>query len=71
MKTRLATFAASLAALSASAAPTVSNVQMTQPDFAATVTITYDLSEMEDKNWNETWEQQGYEPIVIGNECII
>ena len=35
------------------------------------VTITYDLSEMEDKNWNETWEQQGFEPIVIGEECII
>ena len=35
------------------------------------VAITYDLSEMEDKNWNETWEQQGFEPIVIGDECII
>ena len=45
MKTRLATFAASLAALSASAAPTVSNVQMTQPDFASSVTITYDLAD--------------------------
>ena len=35
------------------------------------VTISYTVSPAEDKDWNETWEQAGFEPIVIDNRCII
>jgi ribosomal protein L11 methyltransferase len=31
-------------------------------------TITYSIQEAEDRDWNEQWEQEGFEPIVIRNE---
>jgi ribosomal protein L11 methyltransferase len=31
------------------------------------VSIGYDVQEAEDKDWNEQWEQEGFEPIVV--EC--
>jgi ribosomal protein L11 methyltransferase len=31
-------------------------------------TITYKVREAEDKDWNEQWEQEGFEPIVIRGE---
>ena len=27
--------------------------------------ITYEVSEAEDKDWNEQWEQEGFEPIEV------
>lgn len=35
------------------------------------LTITYSLSEAEDKDWNETWEETGFAPIVIDERCVI
>lgn len=35
------------------------------------VEISFEIEEMEDKNWNETWEEAGFEPISIENKCII
>ena len=32
------------------------------------VSITYDIHEAEDRDWNEHWEQEGFEPIVISGE---
>lgn len=32
------------------------------------VNITFTVSEAEDKDWNELWEQEGFEPIVIRGE---
>ena len=29
------------------------------------VSISYSISEAEDKDWNEQWEQEGFEPIVV------
>ena len=29
--------------------------------------IIYHVEEAEDKDWNEQWEQEGFEPIIIGN----
>ena len=29
------------------------------------VAIVYDVSEAEDKDWNEQWEQEGFDPIVV------
>lgn len=35
------------------------------------IKITYKIEETEDKNWNETWEEKGFEPIVVNNKCVI
>jgi ribosomal protein L11 methyltransferase len=29
------------------------------------ISISYTVTEAEDRDWNETWEQQGFEPIVV------
>lgn len=34
-------------------------------------TISYDIREAEDRDWNEQWEQEGFEPIIIANNLII
>ncbi len=33
--------------------------------------ITYTFTEAEDKDWNEEWEKNFFQPIVIGNRCVI
>ncbi len=33
--------------------------------------ITFSAEEMEDQNWNETWEQNYFQPIVIGDKCVV
>lgn len=33
--------------------------------------ISYTINKMEDKDWNQTWEEAGFEPIHIGKSCII
>ena len=41
-------------------------------DFALPdVSISYDLEKVEDKDWNETWENEGFEPIDIYNRIVI
>ncbi len=35
------------------------------------VRISYEVSEPEQKNWNEEWERSGFEPIVIDGLCTI
>ena len=35
------------------------------------VTVTYDIREAEDRDWNEAWEQEGFEPIVIPPSIVI
>lgn len=35
------------------------------------VKVAYNLRDAEDKNWNETWEEQGFEPITIEGKCVI
>lgn len=35
------------------------------------VKISYTYSEMEDKDWNEEWEKNFFQPIVIGDRCVI
>jgi ribosomal protein L11 methyltransferase len=35
------------------------------------VSLPYQIEEMPDKNWNEEWEKHFFQPIVIGNECVI
>ena len=33
--------------------------------------ISYSIQEAEDKDWNEQWEQEGFEPIVVGDGRLI
>ena len=33
--------------------------------------IEYSFVEAEDKDWNEEWEKNFFQPIVIGNRCVI
>ena len=35
------------------------------------VTISYEVREAEDRDWNEQWEQEGFEPIIISDGAII
>lgn len=35
------------------------------------VRINYDYVEAEDKDWNEEWEKNFFQPIVIGDRCVI
>lgn len=35
------------------------------------VVWSYEMEKVEDKDWNETWEQEGFAPIVIGDKCVI
>ena len=34
-------------------------------------TITYDIKDTEDKDWNQEWEEQGFSPICIDDQVII
>ena len=33
--------------------------------------IIYNVSKAEDRDWNEQWEQAGFEPIVVANQLVI
>ncbi len=33
--------------------------------------ITYTIKEAENRDWNESWEQEGFEPIYISNKIVI
>ena len=32
--------------------------------------IQFEITDLENKNWNEEWEKN-FEPIIIGNECVV
>lgn len=40
-------------------------------DFPFEASIDYKVTQIESKNWNEEWEKHYFEPIVIGNDCVI
>jgi len=40
-------------------------------DFPFEASIDYKVTQIESKNWNEEWEKHYFEPILIGNECVI
>lgn len=35
------------------------------------VSITYQLEDAEDKDWNQEWEEQGFEPIYVDDKLVI
>ncbi len=49
-----------------------SALQQTIADFPLPdIGITYTIAEPEDKDWNEEWEKNFFQPIVIGDRCVI
>src|SRR5665647_762572 len=40
-------------------------------DFPFEANIEYKINQIESKNWNEEWEKHYFEPIVIGEDCVI
>ncbi|MEI8085383.1 MAG: 50S ribosomal protein L11 methyltransferase [Paludibacter sp.] len=40
-------------------------------DFPFEANIEYTITQIESKNWNEEWEKHYFEPIVIGEDCVI
>ena len=35
------------------------------------VSISYEKREAEDKDWNEVWEQNYFQPLVVGTRCVV
>lgn len=35
------------------------------------VSVTFTANETEDRDWNEAWERDGFQPIVIDDQCVI
>ena len=35
------------------------------------VTVSYNVGEAEDRDWNEQWEQEGFDPIVVDDRLVI
>jgi len=40
-------------------------------DFPFEASIDYKVTQIESKNWNEEWEKNYFQPIIIGNDCVI
>lgn len=40
-------------------------------DFPVEASFDYKISEVEDRNWNEEWEKNYFQPLVIDDRCII
>ena len=40
-------------------------------DFAFDPNVHYEAKDAEDKDWNEEWEKNYFQPIVIGDECVV
>ncbi len=49
----------------------VETLVQTIAEFPVEAQITYEAKEVEQQNWNEEWEKHYFEPIVIGNDCVI
>ena len=35
------------------------------------VDVTYSVAEAEDRDWNEEWEKEGFEPVIVSDRCVI
>ena len=35
------------------------------------VSVTYQVGEAEDRDWNEQWEQEGFEPVYVDDSLVI
>lgn len=48
-----------------------SNLKNLLADFPIEASIDYKVTQIESKNWNEEWEKNYFQPIIIGNDCVI
>lgn len=48
-----------------------SNLKDAIDNYPLEVAISYEIVTVASKNWNEEWEKHYFEPIVIGEECVI
>jgi ribosomal protein L11 methyltransferase len=48
-----------------------SDLKNLMTEFPFEASIEYKVTQIDSKNWNEEWEKNYFEPIVIGNDCVI
>ncbi len=46
-------------------------LQLLVESFSLPVKINYKVKQIESQNWNEEWEKNYFEPIVISDECVV
>ncbi|MEG1586432.1 MAG: 50S ribosomal protein L11 methyltransferase, partial [Bacteroidales bacterium] len=46
-------------------------LKQTLTEFPLEAEISYEVTTIEQKNWNEEWEKNYFQPIIIGEECVI
>ena len=46
-------------------------VDLIVKDFPLDTIISYEINDIEQQNWNEEWEKNYFQPIIIGDECVI
>lgn len=39
--------------------------------FMPEVSITYEVQEVPDEDWNQVWEEEGFQPVVVSNEIVV
>lgn len=47
------------------------DAQLALMPYDGNVKVSYNVSEAEDKDWNEQWEQEGFQPIVVDDRVVI
>ena len=45
--------------------------QSVQDFFLPDVSISYSCAEAPDEDWNQVWEEEGFQPVVIGDEVVV
>lgn len=46
-------------------------LKMVLADFPMAVEIAYLVDVLPDKDWNEEWEKNYFQPVIIGSECVV
>ena len=47
------------------------DAQLALMPYDGNVKVSYNVSEAEDKDWNEQWEQEGFQPIVVDDRVVV
>lgn len=47
------------------------NIDQVIAEFPLEATLSYEDKFIKTENWNEEWEKNFFQPIVVGNECVI
>lgn len=49
----------------------IQNIEIVLSSFPLDSKIDFDFKEIEERNWNEEWEKNYFEPLVIDDRCIV